>query len=117
MRENEILWCTCCGKGLRHNAEENVAYGKAPYPHDDEFGECRECFGDPKAGGAKDWNQLNEKECKRRLGWSTVMFVEARFPVIRKGLSAANQAKFDKLPYWNKAAFALKMVEKGVLSW
>lgn len=117
MRENELLWCSCCGKGVRNNAEENVDYGKKPYPHDNEFGMCRECGGDPKAGGAKDWDKLNEKEVKKRLGWSTVRFVEARFALIRKNLSASNQTKFDKLPYWKKVAFALKMVEKGVIAW
>lgn len=111
MRENELLWCTCCGKGVRNNAEENVAYGKVPYPYDDEYGECRECGGDDRVDG------LDEESVKRRLGWSTVMFVEARFPVIRKGLSPANQEKFDAMPYWKKAAITLKMVERGVLLW
>jgi hypothetical protein len=113
MREDELLWCSCCGKGLRNNAEENTDYGKVPYPHDDEFGMCVECGGNDKIGTDDTVDQLTDAQLKKRMGWAMTMFIEARIPIVSARLSPVNAAKFDKLPLWHKAAFIVKMVESG----
>lgn len=115
MRENELLWCTCCGQGLRNNAQENVDYGKIPYPYDDEFGLCVECGGDNRIGTADTVDQLTEEQFEKRMGWQAMMVARARFPKIRERLSSGNQEKWDGMPLWKRTAMVFKLMEEGKL--
>lgn len=116
--ENEHLACSCCGGGLRHNVDENAVYGETPYPCDDGVGHCIECFG-PSKEKKKDikWSELTESECRKKMGWAAVAFVEARFPIIEKGLNPANREKWARDPFWKKAALVYALIEKGILAW
>lgn len=101
----EILDCSCCGRGIRDNEEENVSYGQVPYPHDTGYGMCKECGGDSEA-----------EDIKKRMGWGMVCFVEARFDIIRKRLKPENQAKWDRCSWEKKALTVLEFVEQGVMT-
>lgn len=113
-QETEILSCTCCGKGIRDNAQENVSYGERLYSHDNGIGLCRECGGDDRVK-AKPGKQLSEKAVRKRMGWASEMFFDARIEMLRKNLSAANVEKFEKMSYGQKCLIVSKMVEKGVI--
>ena len=106
METNQIVSCGCCGRGLQHNEEENTHFNITPYPDDEGFGMCRECGGDPKA-----------KSVKKKLGWASTMYCEARFPVIRDALSDKGKANWDKASYERKCSTVFMFVEKGILSW
>lgn len=112
--ETEIVSCTCCGKGIRDNAEENVHFGQDPYPDDTGYGMCTECGGDSKV---KVDNPLDEDKVKKRLGWAACCFYEARFPIIRDHLTNRPDLveKFDKMSYVQKVSMVVKAVEKGMM--
>jgi hypothetical protein len=99
---SEILTCSCCGRGLRDNAEENSDFGQVPYPHDTGFGTCIDCGGDKKS-----------KDFKQRLGWAGRTFFEARFDAARNALKDDQKTRWDSLSYERKVAFIAKMIEKG----
>lgn len=110
----EILTCTCCGRGIHDTPEENVHHGEAPYPHDAGVGACVECFGRKTARSKnKKPSTMTEPQFKRSIGWALVTFYEARFDLVRGSLSPANQAGWDKLPYWKKCAMVARCVEEG----
>lgn len=117
MHENELLWCSYCGRGVRNNAKENASYGKKPYPHDNEFGLCRKCGGDPQKLEEKDLSALTEAELKEVLGWETTMFFESRFKLVRENLKPENQKKWDKTTFVQKVYFVQKMIDKGIIAW
>lgn len=110
--ENEILICTCCGEGVRNNAEENASYGEDPYPHDIGYGACRSCFGTPSD---KDVKSMTDEEFKEALGWAHVTFLEARFDVIRSALKPENQKKWDETPYKKRCVIVTRFVAKGLI--
>ncbi len=102
--ENEIVTCSCCGRGLRDNAEENVDYGKVPNPHDTGFGMCRECGGDPKAA-----------DVRKRMGWAACAFYDARIDVLKEQLNEDHKKRFDALPYEKKVVLIARLIEKGAM--
>ncbi len=113
MDHNELLECSCCGTGVHHNTQENVAYGEKPYPYDTGYGMCRECGGDDNVAAGKKVSEMTEAQFKKRLGWGKQVFFEARFDNVRKNLSPDNQEKWDKLDYKKKVYFVTKLVEEG----
>lgn len=100
----DILTCSCCGAGLRDSAKENVSFGWVPYPHDQGYGMCRDCGGDPEA-----------KTRKKKMGWAAATFFEARFEVLQQSLSEENRAKFSAMSYERKCAVVAGLVQKGVI--
>lgn len=113
MPDELVDWftCTCCGKGIRDNAEENVSHGQTPYPHDVGFGLCRECGGDNKVKGT------DIESVRRRLGWAAATFYDARIDMLLKPgtLNDANRDRFARLSYVRKIAVIQGLVEKGTI--
>ena len=99
-----FLTCSCCGNGLGNNAKENVAFGQEPYPFDEGFGMCRDCGGDPEGD-----------TIRKKMGWATATFCEARFNVLRSRLNEKNRTKFDACSYEKKCLLILSAVEDGYL--
>jgi len=112
--EVEYLSCTCCGKGVRDNAAENVSFGEQPYPHDTGIGMCRECGGDDRVK-ATSKKPLSEKAVRKRIGWASETFYDARIDVVAKRLSGAHAEKFKAMSYVQKIAIVQGLVEKGVI--
>ena len=90
----EWVTCSCCGRGIRNTKEENAHYEQVPYPDDEGFGLCLPC-----------------------VDWSWNCYADARIPVLRKNLSAENQAKLDSMPLGKQRAIVMKLAEKGAFSW
>lgn len=109
MHTDIMLSCSCCGKGIRDNAEENVSFGKVPYPDDTGFGMCRECGGDDKADISTD------EGWKKRIGWGLRMFYEARFDIVRKRLSEEARKKWDASSYRKKCLIIAEFVREGLM--
>lgn len=102
MTETGIITCSCCGRGIRDNAEENVDYGNVPNPHDTGFGMCRECGGDSKTA-----------EVRKRMGWAACAFYDARIPLVRQWINPTDYGKFDALSYEGKVALVARLILKG----
>ena len=102
----EIYWltCSCCGALIRNTPEDNTSFSDSPYPHDESFGMCRGCGGNPEA-----------KDIKKKPGWAMVTFCEARFKVVRNSVSPENQQKWDNFSYEKKCYTVLGLVEKGAI--
>lgn len=83
---------------------ENVWRHEVPYPGDLGTGLCRACGGDPEA-----------KEPRKRLGYATTIFVDARIPLVAQRLSEANRKHFLSLEYEKQAEFVFRCVAKGYL--
>ena len=98
----EWLNCGCCGNAIRNLPDQNAHYSREPYPDDAGYGMCLECGGDPASD-----------DVKKRMGWTMVMFCEARFEVIRKALNDSNKAKWDASSFEKKCALVVRLVEKG----
>ena len=45
--QRTVVACAYCGHLIENNPTENVSFKEVPYPHDEGFGACRECGGDP----------------------------------------------------------------------
>ena len=105
----EVLTCTCCGDLLHDTPEENVSHSCDPYPHDNGFGLCRECGGDPAA------DMTTDEGVRKRMGWQMTTFCEARFDLICRNLNPTNQAKWDGLSYAKKCSVVLGLVREGVI--
>lgn len=119
MEHGEILVCTCCGSSLRNTPEENVSYGVEPYPHDEGFGACRECFGEAASPELQlqpsDTPDAAEKKARRRMGWAAQCFYDSRIETVLKSLNEVNRAKFVAMSYVQKCNIIAGLVEKGVL--
>jgi hypothetical protein len=98
------LLCSCCRTFIADTPEENVCFGIQPYPHDDGFGECRKCFGNPAA-----------KEFREQLGWAGRTFYDSRIEIVRGCLSPQKQKEFDELSYERKVIFIGRALERGLL--
>ena len=96
----KVVECSCCGEAVPNTKKHNVAFGTGKC--DTGFGQCRKCFGDPKA-----------QTFKEKIGWGLQMFYEARFDVIREKLNETNRQKWDKLSYERKCYFIAGLVEEG----
>ena len=104
-----ILTCTCCGNGLCDTPEENLSHGQTPYPHDNGFGLCRACGGDPAADSTTD------DGLRKRMGWQMTTFCEARFDLVPRSLKPDRQARWDNLSYARKCAIVLGLVRDGTM--
>lgn len=113
------VMCSCCGKGIRHNAAENVSFGESPYPHDNGVGMCRECGGDdrvkPVAKKGRKAKPLSEAAVRKRMGFGACCFVDARIEILEKRLNPENLARFNAMPYEKKARVVYDLVEKGAM--
>ena len=103
-RQPYWLTCSCCGTLIRNIPEENVNYHETPDPHDIGFGTCPDCGGDPSAS-----------DIKKKMGWAMVMFVEARFGVVRDNINEENREKWDAFSWEKRANMVLRLVEKGAI--
>ena len=98
------LRCSCCHTLIADTPEQNACFGMQPYPHDDGFGECRKCYGDPAA-----------KEFRDQLGWVGRTFYDARIEIVRELLSPQKRKAFDELSYERKVIFIGRALERGLL--
>jgi hypothetical protein len=112
-----ILSCTCCGSGIEDSSAQNVDFGKQPNPHDEGYGLCHDCGGDNRAPlpTTTDGSKKRKKKIRKRLGWATSTFFEARFDTVRSALSLENQTKWDRCSYEKKIAVIAQFVEKGLI--
>jgi hypothetical protein len=107
-----IVTCSCCGKGIRDNAEDNADFNTRG--QDQGFGMCRECGGEDP-GTWENASKMTEAEFKKKQGWGLTTFYEARMAPFRNALNAQNQAKWDALPYWKKCYLLQHAVEDGLI--
>jgi hypothetical protein len=96
--------CSCCGELIENSADQNACFGIEPYPHDEGFGKCFACGGDP-----------HSEDIRTRLGWAGRTFYEVRMSIVRERLKPETQAKFDALDYGRKVVFIGRCIEKGLL--
>lgn len=96
--------CSCCGELIENSADKNACFGIEPYPHDEGFGECFDCAGDPHAN-----------DIRTRLGWAGRTFYEARMDIVRERLKPETRAKFDAMDYEKKVVFIGRCIEWGLL--
>jgi len=96
--------CSCCGELVENSADKNACFGIEPYPHDEGFGECFACGGDPRS-----------EDIRTRLGWAGRTFFEARMGMLRESLTPENRTAFDTLGYELKIALILRCIERGLL--
>ena len=80
------------------------SFGLEPYPHDQGFGMCFECGGDP-----------DSDDILTRLGWAGRTFFETRMSIVRVHLKPEKRAKFDAMDYERKVAFISRCIERGLL--
>jgi hypothetical protein len=112
MSDDAIVSCSCCGRGIRDNAEENCDFNTRG--QDQGFGMCRECGGeDPGTWG--DASKMTEEEFKKKQGWALTTFYDARMEPFRSRLNAKNQATWDTLPYWKKCYLLENAVKDGLI--
>ena len=109
--QRTVVTCTYCGRLIENNPTENVSFAEHPYPHDEGFGACRDCGGDPSV--SKD--DHSPEALKKRLGLNAVSFYEARFEIVQKALSPENLAKFEAMDYAQKIAVIARLIEKGAM--
>lgn len=102
--EEGVVICSCCGRTIPDDPQHNVDHGTQPSPHDEGFGMCKECGGDAEATGIR-----------KRLGWATCAFYDARIKLIMEILSPEKRKKFAALPYERKAAWISEAVERGFM--
>src|SRR6202162_4064970 len=88
------LDCSCCGKLIENSTDQNASFGLEPYPHDQGFGMCFDCGGDPQSD-----------DIRTQLGWAGRTFFETRMSIVREHLNPENRAKFDAMNYERKVAF------------
>lgn len=98
------LLCSCCRTLIADTPEQNACYGIEPYPHDEGFGECLRCYGDPAA-----------KEFRDQLGWAGRTFYDVRIEIVRGLLSPQKRKAFDELSYERKVIFIGRAIERGLL--
>ena len=103
-RPNRDQECVFAPNEIADTPEENVCFGIQPYPHDDGFGECLKCFGNPAA-----------KEFREQLGWAGRTFYDSRIEIVRGCLSPQKQKEFDELSYERKVIFIGRALERGLL--
>lgn len=96
--------CNCCGHIIRNNAEENVSFGQVPYPDDQGFGTCKECYGDKQSG-----------DFKTRLGWAGRIFYDSRIELLKTQLNPPNLAKFEAMSYERQVVLIGRLIEKGAM--
>jgi hypothetical protein len=96
--------CSCCGELIENSADKNACFGIEPYPHDEGFGECFDCAGDPRSD-----------DIRTRLGWMGRTFYEARMDIVRERLTPEKRAKFDAMDYERKVGFIGRCIERGLL--
>jgi hypothetical protein len=107
--ETAWLTCSCCGKGIRDTAKENVDHGVVPSPHDTGVGTCVECGGDKHETGT------SEAAVRRRLGWAGQTFYDARIKSLPSKLSPANAKHFEAMSYDRKVRVVAQLIERGVI--
>jgi hypothetical protein len=117
--DGDFIICGCCGAMIHHTKEENVHYGREPYPDDNGFGMCRGCGGmqghPDKPEEYPDVN--NEEEVKEAMGWAACCFYETRFDTIRGALNEKNRKNWDGLSYLKKVRIVQMFLEDGTLKW
>jgi hypothetical protein len=96
--------CSCCGELIENSADKNACFGIEPYPHDEGFGECFACGGDPHSG-----------DLRTQLGWMGRTFYEVRMEIVRERLKPETRAKFDALDYGRKIVFIGRCIERGLM--
>ena len=96
--------CSCCGESIEDSTDQNASFGLEPYPHDQGFGMCFECAGDP-----------DSDDILTRLGWAGRTFFETRMSIVREHLKPEKRAKFDAMDYERKVAFISRCIERGLL--
>jgi hypothetical protein len=109
MRKARILSCTCCGKGLRDMPEENVCYAQVPYPQDDGFGQCVECFGDSSL------EPETEEEWRKFFGTAMSTIFDNKIRRLEENLSPKNVEKLHSMEYWQKCRIVQQMLEEGAI--
>jgi len=107
----DVIVCAYCGRLIRNTPTANISYAQVPYPHDDGYGYCRECGGDPTVPT----DDHSIAALKKRLGSMAISFYEARFEVLRQALSPSNAAKFEAMSYAKKIALVTRLVEQGTM--
>ena len=103
-REEAYVACSCCGKLIENSKEQNASFGEEPYPHDQGFGMCFECGGDP-----------NSDDFRTKLGWAGQTFFDTRIRIVRKHLHPRNLARFDAMPYERQVGFVGYLIDSGVM--
>lgn len=98
----EYVACSCCGSGIKNDADENAHFGIVPYPVDEGFGMCLECGGDQKAASLR-----------KKMGWAKVSFFDARIEMLREKMNPENLAKFIEMTYARKCWLITKLIERG----
>jgi hypothetical protein len=58
---------------------------------------------------------MTDKAVRKRLGWQTTTFCEARFDVVRKSLSPENQDRWDNFSFARKCSVVMDFVKKGYM--
>jgi len=112
----DYVLCSCCGAYVENTPQHNVSlHGDAgdSYPHDDGYGECTSCGGDPSVPYSDD---ITEAQLRRRMGWGMTCFVDARIARLRETMNPANVARLDTMEYSGQVAIVLRMVERGIIT-
>jgi hypothetical protein len=118
---DDILSCSCCGGGVRNNADENTVFGQEPYPFDYGYGMCRSCGGDNREPLPAKATDISESAFRKRIGWAMETFYDARIDMLlgsdgKPGkLNDANREKFVAMPYWKKCDLIARLVQKGAI--
>ena len=112
MPQCEWINCSCCGAGIRDNADENVSHGKVPYPHDTGYGMCRSCGGDDRIEVR---GVLDEERWRESLGWAAAAFYDTRIDILLKRLSPENAEKLLLMPYARQCRIVSGLVDRGTL--
>jgi hypothetical protein len=89
---------------IEDSTDQNACFGIKPYPHDQGFGECFECGGDP-----------DSEDIRTRLGRSGRTFYETRMDTVRDRLKPDRRAKFDAMDYERKVMFIGQCIERGLI--
>jgi hypothetical protein len=74
---------------------------------------CVECGGD-KTIPIEEANK-DEKALRKKMGWASDTFFDARVDILREKLSPESAEKFMALPYRKKVYVITKMIEKGLM--
>ena len=96
--------CSCCGELIEDSTDQNASFGMEPYPHDQGFGMCFACGGDPQSD-----------DIRAQLGWAGRKFFETRMSIVRERLKPEKRTKFDALDYEREVAFIGRCIERGLL--
>lgn len=108
--------CSCCDEMIAaHDAKENVAVLVEPYPCDEGFGWCKDCFGDDAALKPGSKEPLTEAQVRKALGWAGEAFYDARVEVLNKKLNPKNLERFQAMSYARKVIVIAGLIEKGAM--